>query len=67
VLLEESRNAELRGRARLETNAVALLATLEPDDRQALTEILARRGRVAGRDRGGPGAPPVSPGPTPPA
>jgi uncharacterized membrane protein len=67
VLLEESRNAELRGRARLETNAVALLATLEPDDRQALSEILARRGRVAGRDRGGPGAPPVSPGPTPPA
>ena len=56
TLLEESRNAEIRGRARLETDAVALLATLEPDDRQALSEILARRGRAAGRDRdrGGP-------------
>jgi uncharacterized membrane protein len=51
ALLEESRNAEVRGRARLETDAVALLATLEPDDRRALTEILARRGRGNGRDR----------------
>ena len=49
-LLEDSRNAELRGRARLEADAVALLATLEPDDRQALSEILTRRGRAAGRD-----------------
>jgi hypothetical protein len=32
---------------------VALLATLEPDDRRALSEILTRRGRAAGRDRGG--------------
>ncbi len=67
ALLEESRNAELRGRARLETNAVALLATLEPDDRRALSEILARRGRVAGRDRGGPRVPPGSPRATPSA
>ncbi len=53
ALLEESRHAELRGRARLEADAVALLATLEPDDRRALSEILTRRGRAAGRDRGG--------------
>ncbi|MGZ9099744.1 MAG: periplasmic heavy metal sensor [Brevundimonas sp.] len=51
-LLEESRDAELRGRAQLETDAVALLATLEPDDRQALSEILTRRGRAAGREGG---------------
>ena len=53
ALLEASRNAEIRGRARLEADAVALLATLEPDDRRALSEILTRRGRAAGRDRGG--------------
>ena len=52
VLLEQSRVAEMRGRARLEADAVALLATMEPDDRKALSEILTRRGRVAGRDRG---------------
>ena len=51
ALLEESRNAEIRGRARLEADAVALLATLEPDDRRALSEILTRRGRSANRDR----------------
>lgn len=53
ALLEQSRTAELRGRARLETDAVALLATLEPDDRRALSEILTRRGRAAGRDQRG--------------
>lgn len=52
ALLEESRAAELRGRARLEADAVAVLATLEPDDRAALSEILTRRGRVVARDRG---------------
>lgn len=51
ALLEQSRAAELRGRARLEADAVALLATLEPDDRAALSEILTRRGRFAVRDR----------------
>ncbi len=44
ALLAESRAAELRGRARLETHAVAVLATLEPDDRAVLSEIL-RRGK----------------------
>lgn len=52
ALLEESRNAELRGRARLEADAVVLLATLEPDDRRVLSEILTRRARAGGRDRG---------------
>lgn len=52
ALLEESRTAEIRGRSRLEADAVALLATLEPDDRRALSEILTRRGRAANRDRG---------------
>ena len=52
ALLEESRAAELRGRARLEADAVAVLATLEPDDRAALSEILTRRGRVVARDKG---------------
>jgi uncharacterized membrane protein len=65
ALLEESRNAEIRGRARLEADAVALLATLEPDDRRALSEILTRRGRAAGRDRGG--REPSSAKATPPA
>lgn len=48
-LLEESRIAELRGRARLESDAVGLLETLEPDDRAALAEILTRRGRFGAR------------------
>ena len=52
ALLDESRAAELRGRARLEADAVAVLATLEPDDRAALSEILTRRGRVVVRDKG---------------
>lgn len=52
ALLEQSRAAELRGRARLEANAVDILATLEADDRKALSEILTRRGRIVVRDRG---------------
>lgn len=52
ALLDESRAAELRGRARLEADAVAVLATLDPDDRAALAEILTRRGRVVVRDKG---------------
>ncbi len=51
ILLDQSRVAELRGRARLEADAVALLETLEPDDRAALSEILTRRGRIVVRDR----------------
>jgi uncharacterized membrane protein len=49
TLLAQSREAELRGRARLEVDAVNVLETLEPDDRKALSEILTRRGRVVVR------------------
>ena len=52
ALLEESRIAELRGRARIEADAVAVLQTLEPDDRAALSEILTRRGRSVVREKG---------------
>lgn len=52
TLLGESRVAELRGRARLETDAAVLLATLEADDRAALARILTRRGRVDARGDG---------------
>ena len=41
-LLERSRQAEMRGRARLETDSVGILATLEPAERQALAPILQR-------------------------
>ena len=51
-LLEESRAAELRGRARLESDAVGVLETLQPDDRAALAEILTRRGRSGARKAG---------------
>jgi uncharacterized membrane protein len=47
ALLDQSRAAEMRGRARLEHDATALLATLEPKDRQALAVILSRRGKGA--------------------
>ncbi|WP_395942778.1 periplasmic heavy metal sensor [Brevundimonas sp.] len=44
TLLDQSRAAELRGRARLEDSAVAVLGTLSPQDRKALTPILQRKG-----------------------
>ena len=47
VLLDRSTVAEMRGRARIERDAVSLLATLGPEDRQALGLILNRRGRQA--------------------
>tara|TARA_R110002167_G_scaffold23011_9_gene81889 strand:- start:4687 stop:5217 length:531 start_codon:yes stop_codon:yes gene_type:complete len=50
TLLEQSRAAELRGRSRLEEEAVTVLGTLEVDDRRALSAILARNG---GRNGGG--------------
>lgn len=63
TLLDESTAAEMRGRTRMETDAVALLGTLEGDDRKALAVILTRRGRTvaAGEPRSGaprPDAPP---------
>lgn len=47
TLLDESTAAEMRGRTRMETDAVSLLGTLEADDRKALAVILTRRGRTA--------------------
>ncbi|HWQ87458.1 periplasmic heavy metal sensor [Brevundimonas sp.] len=57
TLLAQSREAELRGRARLEADAVAVLDTLEPADRRALSEILTRRGRGVVRSDGQKRAP----------
>lgn len=58
TLLEQSRAAELRGRARLEDNAVAVLSDLEADDRKALSVILARHGPRGPRTRDRDDAPP---------
>ena len=44
TLLDQSRAAEMRGRTRLENGAVAVLGTLTPDERKALTPILQRKG-----------------------
>jgi uncharacterized membrane protein len=69
ALLDQSRAAEMRGRARLEHDATALLATLEPKDRQALAVILSRRGKGAApvdQRRGGPGGPDRRPHAGPP-
>jgi uncharacterized membrane protein len=52
ALLDQSRAAEIRGRTRLEHDTVALLQTLEPRDRQALSAILSRRGKSGGGDGG---------------
>lgn len=43
-LLEQSRAAELRGRARLENEAIAVLGTLTPEQRKTLSPILQRKG-----------------------
>ncbi len=48
TLLDQSRAAEMRGRARLEHDATAVLVTLDPDDRQALAVILMRRVKSGG-------------------
>ncbi len=52
ALLQASRQAELRGRDRLESDAVELLGELSPQDRRTLSRILVRRGR--GEGAGGP-------------
>ncbi|KQR61018.1 periplasmic heavy metal sensor [Brevundimonas sp. Leaf168] len=61
-LLEQSRAAEMRGRTRLESGAVAVLATLTPEERKALAPILqrkgaARRAAAHGLDHRQPGDP----------
>lgn len=51
ALLEQSRAAEQRGRARLEAGAVELLGTVSAEDRVILSDILKRRGRDHKSDR----------------
>ncbi|HEX8471832.1 MAG TPA: periplasmic heavy metal sensor [Brevundimonas sp.] len=48
TLLDQSRAAEIRGRTRLERDTIALLATLDPKDRQSLSVIFNRRGKGGG-------------------
>lgn len=50
ALLDQSRAAELRGRQRLEVEAVTLLSGLEPADRAIMAEILARKRGGGGRE-----------------
>lgn len=50
ALLEQSRASEIRGRGRLESGAVEVLASLEPADRKALAPLLSRR-RPRGPDQ----------------
>lgn len=59
ALLERSRAAETRGRARIETDSIAILQTLQPDDRQALSVLLNRHRKNRDRARP-PAAPPVA-------
>lgn len=51
ALLTQSRAAEARGRARLEGDALALMETLEPEDRRIVAALLAGRGRGGGQGR----------------
>ncbi|MBB5744641.1 periplasmic heavy metal sensor [Brevundimonas variabilis] len=62
TLLQRSREAELRGRARLETDMVAVLQTLAPEDRKTLSVLMNRR---RNRDRR-PTEPVAEPRPQPP-
>ena len=59
-LLDQSRDAEIRGRQRLEADTLAILGTLDPADRAAFAQIL-RRGKSGGGgghgDKGGDGRP----------
>jgi uncharacterized membrane protein len=52
ALLETSREAELRGRARIEDDTTALLGTLTVEERKAVAPLLSRHG-PRGRGRGG--------------
>lgn len=69
ALLEQSRLAEMRGRARLESEALEILAGLEPAERLTLAPILSRQGRSrdAGRRCEGPGCPEPARAPQHPA
>lgn len=58
-LLEQSRLAEMRGRARLEGDALAVLGSLSPADRAAMAPMLARRGSRGQPPRHRPETPPA--------
>lgn len=62
ALLEESRLAEMRGRARLETGAVQVLSGLDQADRKALSPLLARHrnGKKSAETNSPPPAEPAS-------
>lgn len=51
ALLDQSRAAEQRGRARLEAGAVELLGTVSAEDRVILADILKKRGHRSDRDK----------------
>lgn len=51
ALLETSRAAEMRGRERLEANAVEVLGELSAEDRRTLSQILSRKGGGGHRER----------------
>ena len=53
TLLDQSRAAEIRGRTRLERDAIAQLATMDLKDRQALSAIFSRRGKSGDGERSG--------------
>lgn len=56
ALLEQSRLAEARGRLKVEADILAILGTLEPEQRAAVAEVLSARDRKPGRGRGGGGS-----------
>jgi uncharacterized membrane protein len=72
ALLDQSRTAELRGRARLEGGTIAMLEKLDVQDRTALAELLARKGPggarrdVRGDGKSLPPPPPPLDAPPPP-
>lgn len=55
TLLDRSRAAEVRGREKLEADALAIMATLNADDRRVFSAIL--KGRGSGRGWRGEGPP----------
>ncbi len=60
ALLDQSRAAELRGRQRLEADALTILGTLSPADRVAFSRIL-HRGKGGGGGHGGDRQGPAQP------
>lgn len=53
ALLDQSRLAEARGRRKIEVDVLAILGTLEPEERAVFAQVLNARDRGAGRGRGG--------------